>query len=125
MSWTIWIIIGALNGAVAVAAGAFAAHALRARVELDLLQVFQTGATYHMYHALALLALGAVMARIDSTSLHVAGVAFFIGILVFSGSLYTLVLTGERWWGMVTPFGGAALIVGWLAFAWGVLRAAV
>lgn len=117
MSRTFWT-IGALFALLAVAAGAFGAHALRARVEPDLLAVFETGARYHMYHSLALLLTAWAAARWPGSATRAAGWLFVAGIVVFSGSLYLLVLTGTRWLGAVTPVGGVALILGWLALAW-------
>lgn len=112
---------GGISGAVAVAAGAFGAHALRSRLEPDLLAVFETGARYQMYHALALLALG--LSTIEpSFCVTWARRAFMVGTLLFSGSLYLLALTGTRWWGAVTPLGGAAFIAGWVCLAVAGLR---
>ncbi|MEY4630638.1 MAG: hypothetical protein RIQ81_758 [Pseudomonadota bacterium] len=114
MLWTTWIAFGALMGMIGVAAGAFGAHALKGRVDADLLVVFETGARYQMYHALALIGLGLMASRIDHAMLQVGGFSMLLGTLVFSGSLYALVMTGNRALGAVTPIGGAALIFGWL-----------
>ena len=115
--------LGAAFGALAVVLGAFGAHALRGVLSEADLATFEIGVRYQMYHALALLALAWAMTQWDSGSLVVAGWAFVVGILVFSGSLYTLVLTGQRWLGAVTPIGGVAFIVGWALLAWTALRA--
>jgi uncharacterized membrane protein YgdD (TMEM256/DUF423 family) len=115
MSRTFWI-LGCLLALAAVAAGAFGAHGLRARVTPEMLSVFETGARYHMYHALALLALALAAHRRPSGAWAAAGWLFVAGIVVFSGSLYLLALTGTRWLGAVTPVGGVALLAGW-AFA--------
>ena len=117
MSWTIWVCAGAIFAAFGVGAGAFGAHALKARLTPEYLAVFEVGVKYQMYHALALIALGLVATRIESTAIKVSGFAFIGGTLLFSGSLYALVLSGEKSLGMVTPVGGVALIVGWLALA--------
>ncbi len=123
-----WIVAGAAFGGLAVVAGAFGAHALRARLPADALAVFETGARYLMYHALALIALGVVRATAADGSapaartLDAAGWAFLGGSAVFSGSLFLLALTGVRAYGAVTPFGGVSLIVGWALFAWGARR---
>ncbi|MGE5927001.1 MAG: DUF423 domain-containing protein [Gemmatimonadota bacterium] len=109
--------LGALSAAVAVAAGAFAAHALRARLTPDLLQVFETGARYQMYHALGLLAVAWAAARSDAAGPRSAGWLFVLGTLLFSGSLYLLALTGTRWLGAITPLGGVAWIAGWCILA--------
>lgn len=118
------MVLGALLGFVGVAAGAFGAHALRGRVAADLLAVYQTGARYHLVHALALLLVGALAPRLSPRAGAVAGWAFLVGLLVFCGSLYALALTGTRWLGAVTPFGGVSLLVGWGALAWAAWRGA-
>ncbi len=115
--------IGAVAGFLGVALGAFGAHALKARLSADDLVIFETAVRYHLVHAVALLALAALAPRISSGALSLAGWSFSTGILIFSGSLYLLVLTGPRWLGAVTPVGGTALLVGWAALAWGLLKA--
>jgi uncharacterized membrane protein YgdD (TMEM256/DUF423 family) len=118
--------IGAGSAAVAVAAGAFGAHALRARVEPRLLEVFETAARYQMYHALALLAVAWLVDRglQAGTGLAVgAGWLFVAGTVVFSGSLYAMALTGVRALGAVTPVGGVCLIAGWVCLAFAAARA--
>ncbi len=112
-----WLILGSVAGFLGVAAGAFGAHGLKAKLSPDLLEVFETAARYEMVHALALLAVGLIGARSSSRALTVAGWGFAGGILLFSGSLYVLALTGERSWGRVTPLGGVLFLVGWLALA--------
>jgi uncharacterized membrane protein YgdD (TMEM256/DUF423 family) len=116
--------IGALLGFLAVAAGAFGAHALRARLTPEDLSVFETAARYQMYHALALVGAAWVVGRWPGAAATASGWLFLLGTLVFSGSLYLLVLTGARWLGAVTPIGGLALLAGWLALAWAVARGA-
>jgi uncharacterized membrane protein YgdD (TMEM256/DUF423 family) len=110
--------LGALSGALAVALGAFAAHGLRSRTGADALATFETGARYHMYHALALLAVAWACARWPSAWACAAGWLFVAGTVLFSGSLYLLAITGVRALGAITPFGGLAFILGWLALAW-------
>jgi uncharacterized membrane protein YgdD (TMEM256/DUF423 family) len=110
--------IGALSAAIAVAAGAFGAHALRSRLEPDLLQVFETAARYQMYHALALLAVAWATSRSDGAGPRLAGWLFVGGTVLFSGSLYLLALGGLRWLGAITPLGGLAWIAGWAILAW-------
>lgn len=117
MTWTIWIIIGSLAGALAVGFGAFGAHGLRERLDADALAVFDIAARYQMYHAFALLAVGFLALRVDNLTVRIAGCAFVLGIVLFSGSLYGLALTGQRWMGMITPVGGLSFIVGWVALA--------
>ena len=114
--------LGALNGLLAVAAGAFGAHALKARLPADLLAVFETGARYQMFHALGLLAVGLVFAARPSPLLAGAGWAMLAGIVLFSGSLYALSLSGVRGLGAVTPVGGVAFLVGWTLLAVAALR---
>jgi uncharacterized membrane protein YgdD (TMEM256/DUF423 family) len=109
--------LGCFFALLAVAAGAFGAHALRARLAPDLLAVFETGARYQMYHALALLAVAWAAARWPGPLVDAAGWLFVAGIVVFSGSLYALTLSGARWLGAITPFGGVAFLVGWLLLA--------
>jgi uncharacterized membrane protein YgdD (TMEM256/DUF423 family) len=109
-----FFVAGALSGLVSVAAGAFGAHALRARLPPDLLAVFETGARYQMYHALALLAVAWAAGRWPGPLVTWAGWLFLAGTLLFSGSLYALALTGARWLGAVTPLGGLCFLAGWL-----------
>ena len=114
----------AAAGFLGVAFGAFGAHALRAKLSPEMLAVFETGVRYQMYHAFAAVASAWALARWQQRVFGVAGVLFLAGIVVFSGSLYLLALTGERWLGAVTPFGGMAFLTGWLALAIGAWRAA-
>lgn len=118
MSRTLWT-VGCLSALVAVAAGAFGAHALRGRVPPDLLVVYETGARYHMYHSLALLAAAWAADRWGRPAARRAGWLFLVGIVLFAGSLYLLALTGTRWLGAVTPLGGACFLAGWASLAWG------
>jgi uncharacterized membrane protein YgdD (TMEM256/DUF423 family) len=112
-----FLLIGALAGATGVALGAFGAHALRSRMTPEMLAVFETGVRYQMYHALALVALAALEPRLGGYLVLTAGWAFTLGIVLFSGSLYVLALTGVSTFGIVTPFGGLAFLVGWAALA--------
>jgi|SRR5579863_6548299 len=132
-----WLSIGAVLGGLAVAAGAFAAHGLdhvfadkyrdappktvagrEVPASWKYLQDFKTGAEYQMYHALALVAVGLAARSGKTRVLDFAGWSFLLGIVLFSGSLYILTLTGQTRWGMVTPFGGLLFLIGWGAFAW-------
>jgi uncharacterized membrane protein YgdD (TMEM256/DUF423 family) len=106
-----------------VAAGAFGAHGLRGRVAADLLEVFETAARYHVYHALGLLAVAYAASRWPGPATTAAGWLFVAGIVLFSGSLYLMTFTGMRWLGAITPLGGAAFLAGWAALAWAALRA--
>jgi len=110
--------IGSLSGFIGVALGAFAAHALKSRLDADLLATFEVGVRYQMYHAFALLAVGWAQTRWPGPVLDAGGWLFVAGTVVFSGSLYLLSLTGLRWLGAFTPIGGLALLAGWLCLAW-------
>ncbi len=113
------LVVAALAMACGVALGAFGAHGLRARVPADMLAVWQTAVQYHAWHGLALFGAGLLMLRAPAARGLVAAAALFaLGILLFSGSLYALVLTGVRGWGAITPIGGVAFIAGWLVLAW-------
>jgi uncharacterized membrane protein YgdD (TMEM256/DUF423 family) len=120
----VWLAVGAFAGGLGVGLGAFGAHGLKARLAPELLAVFETGVRYHMFHALALLAVAWATTRWTSPWLAAAGWLFVAGIVVFSGSLYLLALTGTRWWGAITPIGGLAFILGWLCLALAALRGA-
>jgi len=112
-----WLVCGAVNGFVAVAAGAFGAHGLKKILSPDMLEVFRTGAQYQMYHALALLALGLFAQQRPSAWVDASGYAMTTGIVLFSGSLYALAVTGVRPLGIITPFGGLGFLAGWVLFA--------
>jgi uncharacterized membrane protein YgdD (TMEM256/DUF423 family) len=118
----IFSIVGAVLSFLAVAAGAFGAHGLKARLSADLLNTFEIAVRYHFYHALALFVVAWACARWPGSATIAAGWLFVIGILIFSGSLYTLALTGIRWLGAITPIGGLAFLAGWLCLAWAVWR---
>ncbi len=115
-----FFIIGALSGGVSVALGAFGAHGLRERLTPQLLDTFETGVRYEIYHAFAILVVAFALTRWQSNLLPLAGWAFVIGTILFSGSLYILALTGIRWLGAITPLGGVAFIAGWILLAVGV-----
>ena len=118
----LWIVLGAVSAFLSVAAGAFGAHALKARLPADLLAIFETGARYHMYHSLGLIAIGLVAQLRPSPLLSGAGWAMVAGIVLFSGSLYALALTGVRALGAITPLGGLGFLAGWALLAVGVWR---
>ena len=113
----LFFLAGSISALVSVAAGAFGAHALRARLAPDLLAAFETGARYQMYHALALLAVAWAAGRWSGPLVVWSGWLFLVGTLLFSGSLYALALTGARWLGAVTPLGGLCFLSGWLCLA--------
>jgi len=112
------IALGALNAAIAVGAGAFAAHGLRDRLDARALEVFETGARYQMYHAVAIILAGILATSAGSRGALAAGWIFQAGIVLFSGSLYALALTGTKGLGAITPLGGVAFLAGWLWLAW-------
>ena len=114
--------LGSVLGGLGVVLGAFGAHALRATLSAEDLQTFEIGVRYQMYHALALIVVAWAHTRWEGAALGAAGWCFTLGIVVFSGSLYVLVLSGQRWLGAVTPLGGVALILGWGLLAWTALR---
>jgi uncharacterized membrane protein YgdD (TMEM256/DUF423 family) len=113
----LFLTLGALSGLISVAAGAFAAHALRTRLPTESLLIFETAARYQMYHALGLMAVAWAASRWPGTLPRMAGWLFVIGTVLFSGSLYALALTGTQWLGAITPLGGAAFLAGWLCLA--------
>nr|WP_304187714.1 DUF423 domain-containing protein [Rhodothermus marinus]MBO2490865.1 DUF423 domain-containing protein [Rhodothermus marinus] len=118
-----FLVLGAVLAGLAVALGAFAAHGLAPRVSPERLQTFETGVRYQMYHALALLLTGWLLHQLGASGLSVAGWCFLAGIVLFSGSLYVLVLTDTPWLGAVAPLGGTAFILGWGMLAWSLWRA--
>ncbi len=121
----LFFILGTALAGLSVTIGAFGAHGLRDRVEPALLANFETGARYHMYHALALIAVAWAVQRWPSSNFPViAGWLFVAGIVLFAGSLYIMALTGQRWLGAVTPFGGVAFIAAWALLAYTAWRGA-
>ena len=116
------LFIGSIMGFLAVLFGAFGAHALRARLSPDMLAVWKTANEYHFYHALGLLLIGVLARQTRGTALDVATLCMLAGILLFSGSLYLLSLSGVRWLGAITPIGGSLFLAAWLSLAWAALR---
>ena len=112
-----FLALGSLFAFLAVAAGAFGAHALRSRLSAESLGIFETAARYQMYHALALLAVAWVTEKSPGRFEVWAGWLFAVGIMIFSGSLYLLAITGMRWLGAITPIGGVAFLAGWACLA--------
>ena len=117
--------IAGLLLALATIFGAFGAHALKAQLSPDRLQVYETAVRYHFFHALGLLGIGLALRFMDVPSMRWAAVLVLIGIVLFSGSLYALTFGAPRPFGIVTPFGGVALIAGWICFAVGAWRATI
>jgi uncharacterized membrane protein YgdD (TMEM256/DUF423 family) len=119
----LFLLLGGANAALVVILGAFGAHALKARLSNEMMAIYHTGIEYHVFHALGLIAVGLVAAWIPaSASLKWSGWLMLGGIVLFSGSLYVLSLTGQRWIGAVTPFGGVAFIAAWVMFCIAVVR---
>ena len=118
MTFKMWLIVAGALGALSVLAGAFGAHGLEGSLTPDLLVIFETGARYHMYHALALLALAlAGPGQLGDRWLHATALCWTLGVVVFSGSLYLLALSGVRALGAITPVGGVLLVAGWTVLA--------
>ena len=113
---------GALMAFLAVGLGAFGAHALKSRLSAEMLDIFEVGVRYHMYHALGLFAVAWASSHWPESNVNAAGWAFLVGIVIFSGSLYLLSAFGIRWLGAITPVGGLAFLIGWAILVWSVAR---
>ena len=114
----LFILLGSLNALIGVALGAFGAHGLKTKVAPDMLTVWNTAVQYHLIHALGLLLIGILYHLMpDAPLIKTAGWSILLGIILFSGSLYALVLTGIKPLGIITPFGGVAFLLGWLLIA--------
>ena len=119
----LFLALGCINALLVVLIGAFGAHALKARLTVENMAVFQTGVQYHFYHAVGLILLGLIALQIPITPyLRWSGWLMLVGIILFSGSLYTLSITNIRWLGMITPFGGLAFIIAWLLLTIGIMK---
>jgi len=118
----LFFVVGSLFGFLGMALGAFGAHALKGQLGADQLMVFEVGVRYQMYHAFALLAAAWAYTKWPGKSLIASGWLFIVGTVLFSGSLYALSLSEIRGLGAITPFGGLALVAGWLCMAWSVWR---
>lgn len=115
----LFIFLAAINGFLAVSLGAFAAHGLSSRLTEQMLATFQTGVQYHMYHTLALVGVGILSLHYPGSAiLRSSGFLLLVGMVVFSGSLYVLALSGIRWLGAITPIGGVAFLAAWAMLAW-------
>ncbi len=124
MSAKTLLALGSVGMLLAVALGAFGAHALKKTLTPEMMAVYETAIHYHVYHALGLLAIGLLALHLpDSGALRWAGILMAVGLLLFSGSLYALSLSGLRWLGAITPVGGAAFLAAWLLLAVAVVRA--
>lgn len=116
------VLAGGVYGFLGVACGAFGAHALKQRLTPDLLAVWKTAVEYQMWHALALVLVGLIAMQKPSAAIGNAATCFALGVLLFSGSLYVLALSGVRWLGAITPIGGLLLLAGWALLAWAALK---
>ncbi len=114
--------VGAMAMAIAVLLGAFGAHGLKPRLSPEMLAVYKTGVEYHFYHAMGLLFIGVISLHIQNDYLSASAWLLAIGMLIFSGSLYLLSVTGVRWFGAITPIGGLSFIAGWLMLVLAVLK---
>jgi uncharacterized membrane protein YgdD (TMEM256/DUF423 family) len=119
----LFLLIGSVSGALAVMLGAFGAHGLKEKLSEKMLANYMTGVEYHFYHTFALLAVGILALHLPSRQLTAGGWAFLTGIMLFSGSLYAMALTGVTKLGMITPLGGLAFIVGWVLVSVAVIKA--
>lgn len=118
----ITLLFAAISGLLATVFGAFGAHVLKSKLSLTLFSAFQTGVQYQFYHSLALLLLGVMLFHVHNRWLDLSAWAFILGIILFSGSLYVLSLSGIKWIGVITPLGGSAFILGWLFLMLGFLK---
>lgn len=118
----VFLIVAAIFGATGVMLGAFAAHGLRDKLSASVFNAFQTGVTYQFYHTLALFALALWLKQTTSPWLITAGYLWIAGVLLFSGSLYALALTGVKWFGPITPMGGLLFILGWISLLIGAIQ---
>ena len=117
-----FFVAGTIAAFIAVALGAFGAHSLRTKLSPEMLNIFEVGVRYQMYHALGLIAVAWAITRWPEANLNAAGWAFIVGIVIFSGSLYILSITDTRWLGAITPIGGLAFLIGWAILVWSVAR---
>lgn len=122
MTVRLFFILGCAFSFLAVALGAFAAHGLKTKLSVEMFNIFEVGVRYHFYHAFALFVVSAAAAYWEQTHFSLAGWAFVFGIVLFSGSLYLLSLTGIRWLGAVTPIGGISFLLGWFLLAYKVFK---
>jgi uncharacterized membrane protein YgdD (TMEM256/DUF423 family) len=118
-----FLILGSASAFLAVAFGAFAAHALKERLPADMLAVFEVGVRYHLYHSIALFVVAWLASQYPGAGTDPAGWLFAAGIVLFSGSLYAMSLSGARWLGMITPVGGLCFLGGWAWIAWRIWKA--
>ncbi|GGJ82981.1 membrane protein [Lentibacillus kapialis] len=118
----LFLILGAINGFLAVALGAFGAHGLEGKLSEKALGTWDKAVNYQMFHTMALLVTGLLLAKFQSGGMTWAGWMFFIGIVLFSGSLYVYSVSGVKTFAMITPFGGVAFLVGWVLLGYAVIK---
>lgn len=118
----VFFVLGALSAFIGVAAGAFGAHGLKSQMSSEMLSVFEVGVRYQMYHAFALIVVAWLEAKWPTSLVTTGGWLFVTGTILFSGSLYLLSISGVRWLGVITPFGGLAFLAGWVCLAWSAWR---
>lgn len=119
----LFIVLGAVNAFLCVVLGAFGAHGLKKKLSAEMMDIFQTGVQYHMYHALGLILIGILAQWMAPSTLNWAGWSMLVGIFLFSGSLYVLSISGIKWLGAITPLGGLAFLIGWLMIVIAAIRA--
>lgn len=121
--WTWWFAAGSFLSAIGIGGGAFGAHALKGRLTPEDMAIFDTASRYLSIQSIGLIGIALLMTRIDSLALKISAVAMFLGILIFSGTLFLLVGTGVRWLGAITPIGGTLMIIAWLMAGWAAISA--
>jgi len=117
-----WIVFGSILTGLAILLGAFGAHALKSRISPEDLAIFETGIRYHIYHSIGLILIGLLGFYFPHNLIDIPAKLFLLGISIFSGSLYLLVLTNTRWLGAITPIGGICYMIGWLLLAFNIYR---
>ena len=122
MKHNVIISLGSFNAALAIAFGAFAAHGLKSRIDERSIEIFNTAADFHFWHAIGLIIIGIIAKNMSKTNFASVVWLMTLGILLFSGSLYILSVTGIRWLGAITPFGGTSFMIAWLLLAWKCLK---
>ena len=122
MKHNVIISLGSFNAALAIAFGAFAAHGLKSHIDERSIEIFNTAADFHFWHAIGLIIIGIIAKNMSKTNFASVVWLMTLGILLFSGSLYILSVTGIRWLGAITPFGGTSFIIAWLLLAWKCLK---
>lgn len=119
----LWLVSATIFGFLSVVLGAFGAHSLKNFLDEYGKAIYEKAVIYQMFHTIALLAVGLLQHTLKDTSFSLAGWGFFIGILLFSGSLYLLAITGIKWLGVITPIGGVAFLLGWICFSFSMIKA--